>query len=202
MIGGAAALTDEELAAEVARRLGVATGQGAAAPRGQQEGAAPAVLRRVQLVEELRVGLAEAAAAAALAAWTLVPAAAAAAPPDAADALLAIARAAGRAAAEKRAGRRDVVPAIERPRGYGTKQWFVVDTPAAAVSAAVAVPPRGVVRGSFADAEGYVSLPGVRGQLDPVAIFCGFVSEAEAEAYWEAANPGVALLRIPRRRFA
>ena len=55
---------------------------------------------------------------------------------------------------------------------------------------------------SFADAEGYVSLPGVRGQLDPVAIFCGFVSEAEAEAYWEAANPGVALLRIPRRRFA
>ena len=201
MIGGAAALTDEELAAEVARRLGVATGPGAAAPPGQQEGAAPAILRRVQLVDELRAGLAEAAAAAALAGGP-APAAAAAAPPDAADALLAIARAAGRAAAEKRAGRRDVVPAIERPRGYGTKQWFVVDTPTAAVRAAAGVPSRGVVRGSFADAEGYVSLPGVRGRLDPAAIFCGFVSEAEAEAYWEAANPGVALLRIPRRRFA
>jgi hypothetical protein len=200
MIVGAVALTDEELAAEVARRLGVATGRGAAAPHGQQEEAAPAALRRVRLVDELRAELAEIAAVAALAGEP-APAAAAAAPPDAADALLAIARAAGRAAAEKRAGLRDVVPAIERPRGYGTKQWFVVDTPAAAFRAAAAVPSRGVVRGSFAEVEGYVSVPGARGRLDPGAIFCGFVSEAEAAAYWEAANPGVALLRIPRRRF-
>jgi hypothetical protein len=199
MSGGAAALTDEELAAEVARRLGVATGPGVAAPPGQQERAA--VHRRRHLVGVLRAGLADAAAAAALAAGP-APAAAAAAPPDADDALLAIARAAGRAAAEKRAGRRGTVPTIERARGYGTKQWFVVITPAAAVRAAAAVPLRGVVRGSFADAEGYVSLFGVHGRLDPGAIFCGFVSEAEAIAYWEAANPGVALLRIPRRRFA
>ena len=119
-----------------------------------------------------------------------------------ADALLEIARAAGRAAAEKRTGRIDVVPKIERPRGYGTKQWFVVDTPCAAVAAAVAAPTSGLVRGGFAEAEGYVALPGVRGALAPEAIFCGFVSLAEAEAYWEAARPGTALPRLPRRRFA
>ncbi len=77
----------------------------------------------------------------------------------------------------------------------------MVDTPSAALAATAVGPTRGVVWGSFSDAEGYVSLPGVRA-LAPEAIFCGFVSLSEAEAYREAARPGIPLLRLPRRRFA
>ena len=205
-------LTDDYLAAEVARRLRVATGRGAAAPRGLHAGAAAAFARRQWLVEDLRLELALAAAEPRPAEGEPAPEPAAAAPAPAGAATaaaasaeeLAIARAAGADAREKLAGRIAVVREVVRPRGYGAKGFFVIARCAAAVEQELAErrrPTAGLVTGSFVDAAGYVRIAGGRGlALAPEATFCGFRSLLEAEAYWEAACGDRELLRLPRRR--
>ncbi len=81
----------------------------------------------------------------------------------------------------------------------------MVAAAADAVAAELAVvgrPSRGLVAGSYCEAEGYVSVPGRCGTLAREAVFCGFHSHEEAEAYWAAALPGAReLVRLPRRRF-
>ena len=46
-----------------------------------------------------------------------------------------------------------------------------------------------------------MTVPGERGSLCPAAVFCGFHTVGEAEAYWSAIFPDAELLRLPRRRF-
>ena len=224
MIPVARGLSDGELAGELAARLGVAWHRapelGAAAPRAQQAGAAAAINRRAQLVADLVRELAAVAAAHRGAAVEGPPAAGAepapepavVAPPVAAATAgaaaelewLAIARAAGAAAARKVSGETTVEPSIVRPVRYPAKLFFVVARPAAAVADEAALtrrPSRGLVVGSFAESEGYVTVPGERGSLCPTAVFCGFHTVGEAEAYWSAIFPDAELLRLPRRRF-
>ena len=203
MTPAARELTDSELAREVAARLGVAwhraSGHGAAAPRARQETAAAAADSRARLVEELVRELAAVAARAA----EPVPE-----PPGAANARaiadeLEVARAAGAAAGQELRGERASVPAVFRARGYGAKQHFVIIRAAVQVADELATRRRaaaGVVRGSYAEAEGYVCRSGARAIADE-AIFCGFRSRAEAVVYWEAAGHGEEVLPLPRRRF-
>ena len=90
------------------------------------------------------------------------------------------------------------------PLRYLAKLFFVVARAAAAIAGEAAIvrrPSRGLVVGSFAESEGYVTVPGVRGSLCPAAVFCGFHTLCEAEAYWSAIFPDAELLRLPRRRF-
>ncbi len=203
MIPAARGLTDGELAGEIAARLGVAwhlaPGHGAAAPRVQQDTAAAAADRRALLVAELVREL----AAVAVLAPEPVPEPPAAADAEASADELATAQAAGTAAGQKLRGERTTVPPVNRARGYGAKQRFVIIQAAAVVADELAVRGRahiGVVTGSYAEAEGYVCRPGTRAIADE-AIFCGFRSTAEAAVYWEAARPGEELPHLPRRRF-
>ena len=115
-----------------------------------------------------------------------------------------IAAEAGRNARAKRAGELAVVPVVARPLRYPAKKFFVVVEAAEIVGEELARLRRldaGVLHGSFAEAEGYVTLPGRRGELAAESIFCGFHSLEEAQLYWAEARPGEPLTRLPRRRF-
>ncbi len=116
-----------------------------------------------------------------------------------------IAADAGRAARGKLEGLLAMVPEVLRPDRYPAKKYFVVAAAAGAVAAELAIvgrPSCGYVAGSYCEAEGYVSVPGRRGTLAREAVFCGFHSLEEAEAYWAAAQPEAReLVRLPRRRF-
>ena len=211
----AAALSSLELAAEVARRLQAPEGRGAAAPR-DLEGRAAEELRLVDdLCTALGVDVQAVREAAAFVPAALPPVepqeepevgAAAPGPVGAVPAeWLRIAADAGRAARGKLEGLLEVVPEVLRPDRYPAKKYFVAAAVAGTVAAELAVagrPSCGYVAGSYCEAEGYVSVPGRRGTLAREAVFCGFHSHEEAEAYWAAALPGAReLVRLPRRRF-
>jgi hypothetical protein len=211
----AAALSNFELAAEVARRLQAPAGRGAAAPR-DLEGRAAEELRLVDdLCAALEVDVREVREAAAVVPAALPPAEpreepeGAVAAPGPAGAVpaewLRIATEAGRAARGKLEGLLVAVPEVLRPDRYPAKKYFVVAAAAGAVAAELAAagrPARGYVVGSYCEAEGYVSEPGLRGTPAREAVFCGFHSLEEAEAYWAAAHREAReLVRLPRRRF-
>ena len=120
------------------------------------------------------------------------------APPTLLEAALRRAAEAGKHAGQKDFGSISRVPSTPpAPAGFEAKRFWVVIRPALAfVGQPITL--RGLVTGPYRNVEGYVAVG--NGVLSDICIFHGFATREEAEAYWAAAFPGVALPALPARR--